>query len=226
MCCSSTRIVKRVSFVLTRIQLCLWHFTSDDTDQRHNGSSDLLTPYREQPRSTRIVVTYPSQRSQQRSGQKITLQSVLINKPKFPKATSYKNKEKWNIEVHGGRGLELVKPARKLASSRPKPCASLKNAPKILPVGRSLLAIVGRKQTVVRETSFFFPSETFRFAPLILVDKGSLLSWLVDDRAALPPHQIWCLTHPIERATVRLHVCCCALPRVPRQWPLPLACQH
>ena len=26
--------------------------------------------------------------------------------------TSYKNKENWNTEVHGGGGLELVKPAR------------------------------------------------------------------------------------------------------------------
>ena len=29
-------------------------------------------------------------------------------------------------EVHGDGGLELVKPAREPASSRPKPCASLK----------------------------------------------------------------------------------------------------
>ena len=29
-------------------------------------------------------------------------------------------------EVHGGGGLELVKPAREPASSRPKSCASLK----------------------------------------------------------------------------------------------------
>ena len=31
-----------------------------------------------------------------------------------------------------------------------KPCASLQNAPRILPVRRSLLALVGIKQTVVR----------------------------------------------------------------------------
>ena len=34
-------------------------FTSNGTDQCQNGSSNLLTPYREQPRSTRIVVAYP-----------------------------------------------------------------------------------------------------------------------------------------------------------------------
>ena len=35
------------------------HFRSNSTDQCQNGSSRFLTPYREQPRSTRIVVTYP-----------------------------------------------------------------------------------------------------------------------------------------------------------------------
>ena len=35
------------------------HFTSNGTDQCHNGSSNLLIPYREQPRSTWIVVAYP-----------------------------------------------------------------------------------------------------------------------------------------------------------------------
>ena len=41
--------------------------------------------------------------------------------------TLYRNKKKRNTEVHGGsRGLELVEPASKPASSRPKPCASLK----------------------------------------------------------------------------------------------------
>ena len=33
--------------------------TSNGTDQYQNGSSNLLTPYREQPRSTRNVVAYP-----------------------------------------------------------------------------------------------------------------------------------------------------------------------
>ena len=40
--------------------------------------------------------------------------------------TSYRNKENRNTEVHGGGHLERVKPVRKPASSRPKPCASLK----------------------------------------------------------------------------------------------------
>ena len=40
--------------------------------------------------------------------------------------TLYRNKKNGNTEVHGGGGLELVKPAREPASSRRKPCASLK----------------------------------------------------------------------------------------------------
>ena len=48
-----------------------------------------------------------------------------------------------------------MKPAREPASSPPKPCASLKIAPRILSVRRSLLAFVGRKQTVVRAVRAF-----------------------------------------------------------------------
>ena len=46
-----------------------------------------------------------------------------------------------------------MKPARESASSRPKPCAYLKNS-RILPVRRSLLALVGRKQTMARDQLF------------------------------------------------------------------------
>ena len=40
------------------------------------------------------------------------------------------------------------------ASNRPKPCKSLKNGPRILPVRRSLLALVGRKHIVARDHLF------------------------------------------------------------------------
>ena len=64
--------------------------TSNGTDQYQNGSSNLLTPYREQPRSTRNVVAYPrptfSAKKRKNYG-KITLQPVLINKSKILKAT-------------------------------------------------------------------------------------------------------------------------------------------
>ena len=35
------------------------HFTSNDIEQCQNGLSNLLTPYRKQPRPTQIVVAYP-----------------------------------------------------------------------------------------------------------------------------------------------------------------------
>ena len=48
-----------------------------------------------------------------------------------------------NTEVHGGGGLELVKPVYEPASSRPKPCASLKKPPNL---ARSPL-LVGPRRT-------------------------------------------------------------------------------
>ena len=99
------------------------------------------------------------QRSQQQLGQ-ITLQSVLIiNKSRFLKVTRHLA-EIWKIEIPRSMvAVEalsyLVKPAREPASSRPKPRASLKNAAGILPVHRSFSALVGKKQTVVRDHSAF-----------------------------------------------------------------------
>ena len=47
---SSRRVIRRQ---------VMRHFTSHGTDQCRNGLSNILIPYREQPRSTRIVVAYP-----------------------------------------------------------------------------------------------------------------------------------------------------------------------
>ena len=97
--------------------------------------------------SDRVGLLSPThgQRTRQQHGQ-MTFHSVLINHGH----ASCKNKENCGTEVQGDRGLELVKPTREPASGHPHPRASLKNAPGILPVRRSLLALVGRKQTVVR----------------------------------------------------------------------------
>ena len=143
----------------------------------------------------RLELLSPShgQRSQQQSGQ-ITLEPVLINKPKFLKATHHTETMKivpGSTEVHGGGGLEPVKPAREPSSTRVKPRVLLKNAPRILPVCRSFFALVGKKTDRGQRSAF--PSETLRFAPLILVHKGSALPWLVDDRASLRPLSTWCL---------------------------------
>ena len=114
-----------------------------------------------------------------------------------------------------------MKPARGPASSLPKSCASLKNTPRILPVRRSLLALVGTKQTFVGDTAF--PSETPLFTPLILAYKGSTPPWLADDRAALRPRRNWCL---LTLSSVPRYACasCGALLGFPRQFSLPLAC--
>ena len=91
----------------------------------------------------------------------------FCSKPKFLKATrheyvissgfclenrqKYRSKENCNTKVHGAGGLEPVKLARDSAPSCQKLCASRTNASEISPVCRSLLALVGRKQTVVRD---------------------------------------------------------------------------
>ena len=104
-----------------------------------------------------------------------------------------------------------MKPAREPASSRPKPCASLKkpheSCPFAAPCGPPRKK-KGRGQTPAS------PSEISRFAPLILAHRGSALPWLVDDRASLFLRRI--CSYPPDRA----------LPGSPRQCSLPLACRH
>ena len=102
------------------------------------------------------------------------LQPVFIKSLSFtrPSHTLYRNKESGDTEVHGGGGLELVKPAREPASSRPKPCASLKKhhetCPFAAPCGSR------RKKNDLDQTSAF-PSETSWFKPVILAHRGSAL---------------------------------------------------
>ena len=103
-----------------------------------------------------------------------------------------------------------MKPTREPASSRPKPCASLKKPPDLarLPL---LVALVGRKMTVVRHQ--FFPKKIYRFTPLILAHRGSALPWLVDDRPALRLRRIWCV--PTRYSTTRLSATVLPASRVP-----------
>ena len=53
-----------------------------DAFSQNGSSSSLLTPFRHHPRSTRIFVAYPWP-AFSATKRTITLQSVLINKPKF-----------------------------------------------------------------------------------------------------------------------------------------------
>ena len=60
--CPSTTVIKsRFPMKLSEVRRrqVTRDFTRTATDQGQNGSSNLLTPYREQPRSNRIVVAYP-----------------------------------------------------------------------------------------------------------------------------------------------------------------------
>ena len=64
------------------------HFSSNVTDRCPDGSSNLLTPYREQPRSIRIVVAHP-RLALSAIKRVITVRLGLINKPMFVKATRH-----------------------------------------------------------------------------------------------------------------------------------------
>ena len=89
-----------------------------------------------------------------------------------------------------------MKPTREPASSRPTPCASLKNAPRIVPVRRSLSALVGRKQTW-SDISFFL-----RNLPVRAFDSGAQgFSTLLTRRPSScpPPSLNLVRTHLIER---------------------------
>ena len=123
------------------------HFTSNDTDQCRNGSSNHLIPHREQPRSTRIVVAYPRPTF---SATKRTNHAPISFDQQAQVSQGHslyiKKKEKGNTEVHVGGGLELVKPAREPASRRPKPCAFLKKPHESCPYN------VGEKPTVILYT--------------------------------------------------------------------------
>ena len=126
------------------------HFTSNGTGQCQNGSSNLLTLHGEQPRSTRIVVAYPRPAFSATKRTNHALISFDQQAQAFQGHTSFRDNENCDTEAHGRGGLDLAKSAREPASSRPKPCQSLENAPGILPVRRSLLALVRSKHTMVR----------------------------------------------------------------------------
>ena len=139
-----------------------------------NGSSNPLTPYREQPRSTRIDVTYPwsaFSATRRTNHAPISFDQQAQAYQGHPSDT---NKKKCNTEVHGGGSLELGKPA-----------------PLMMPARRFLLTLGGRKQIRGKKSAFL--SETSRFAPLILAHKGSALLWPVDDRVSRHPRRMWCL---------------------------------
>ena len=151
-----------------------------------------FTPYREQPRSTRIVVAYPRP-AFSATNRTNTFQSVLINNSKFLKATHRTKIRK--IEIPRSMVVEALSCCwSRRASQHPavtKPCASLKkpleSCPFAAPCGP-------RRKKNDRGQRSAFPSETSRFALSILAHRGSALPWLVNDRAALRLRHLspWC----------------------------------
>ena len=98
-------------------------------------------------------------------------------------------------------------PACEPALSHPKPCASVKQSLRILPFRRFYLALGGRKEavvTVVRDELFSqnptpiraFESRAQQFSTSLGRRRSSYL----------PPSSNQVLTHPIQRATVRMRL--------------------
>ena len=107
--------------------------------------------------------------------------------------------------------FEVVKPAREPASNCPKPYASLKNSPRILPVRRSLLALVGRNRPW-SEISF-----SLRNLPVRAIESRAqgFNTFMTRRRSSCPPPSPNLVrTHPIERYQAF------------RECPLPLACHN
>ena len=88
-----------------------------------------------------------------------------------------------------------MKPAREPASSRPKPCASLKKPHESCPFAAP--CDPPRKKNDRGQTSVF-PSETFRFTPLILAHRGSATPLARRRSSFPPPSPNLVRTHPIE----------------------------
>ena len=128
----SSKVIQMVFWLLegyTKTSYCMRHCTgANDTDQCQNSSSNLLSPYREQPRSAWNVVAYPrpafsAKRRTNHAPISVDQQAAQVSQGH----ASYRNKK---IEIPSSMVvetlIELMKPAREPASSHPKPRASLK----------------------------------------------------------------------------------------------------
>ena len=83
-----------------------------------------------------------------------------------------------------------MKPAREPTSSCPKPCASLKKPTNL---ARSPLFVGPRRQKTDRGQRSYFPLETSRFVPCILVSRRGFSHPIPRRPAHLPlPERIWC----------------------------------
>ena len=130
------------------------HFTENGTDQCQNDSSNLLTPCREQPRSTRTVVAYP--RPAFAATKRINHAPISFDQQaQVFQCNIYTEIRKIEIPrsmVVGDLSWRSRRASQHLAVQSP---GTPEKAPRILPVRRSLSALVVRtKQTVVRDRLF------------------------------------------------------------------------
>ena len=167
------------------------HFTSNGTDQCQNGLSNLLTLYQEQPGSTRTAVAYtqPAFSATKRANH---APICFDQQSKFLKATCHAEIRK--IEIPRSMVLEVLDWRSRRASQHPA-VQSPVHIPEKRPtnLARSPLLVGPLRKKTDRGQRSAFPSETSRFAPLILAHRDSALPWLVNDRAALEPRRIWCV---------------------------------
>ena len=123
--------------------------TSNGTDQCQNGSSNLLTPYREQPRSTRNVAAYPRPAfsAKKRINYAPTRfdQQVQVSQDH----TLYRNSK---VEIPRSMVVEALSWWSRRASQHPAVQSPVHPWKSPTSFARSplLMALVGRKMTVVR----------------------------------------------------------------------------
>ena len=190
----------------------LWDCTSNGTDQYQNGLSNLVTPYREQPRSTRIVVAYrrPVFSATKRANYAPT--SFDINKSKFLKATHCTKIRK--MEIPRSVVAEALSWWSQCASQHPAVQSPVypRKSPTNLAPSPLLVALVGRNITAVRHQLFPRkpPGSHLWFSRTgVQPSPGS-------STIELPSAFAESGAYPLDRA----------LPSSPRQCSLPLACRH
>ena len=176
MCCQPTKSSKAIHKVfssrrVTRRQV--WrYFTSNGIYQNQNGLSNLFIPYREPPRSTRIVVAYPRLAFSETKRSNHAPISFDQQAQFSQGYKSYRGKENGTTEVDVGGGLELSEVGARARIQPSKALCVPEKFPRILTVRRSFSAFVGRKHRSQRSA---FRSEASRFKPSILTHRGSAL---------------------------------------------------
>ena len=132
------------------------------------------------------------QPSQQQSGQ-ITLQSVLINRPRFLKAT-HRSTEIWKIEIPRYMVVEACSWWSRRASRHSAVQSPMHPWKSPTNLARSPLLVGPRRKKTDRGQTLAFPSETSRFAPCTFVLRRGFSRTTPRHLAHLPfAERIWCL---------------------------------